>query len=431
MQLYKHQEQVLNDTKDYNKVGYFLDMGLGKTFVAGEKLIQLGNDINLIICQKSMIPMWLNHFKEHYGGILLDLTNKKLFDIFMFEYSSRKSSLSNKLYLTGKSRMIGVINYELAFRRKELLNLKDFTLLLDESSLINNEKAKRSKFVLQMEPENVILLSGTLCNGKYEKLWSQLHLLGWEISKELYERQYIDYEIKMNQGFPIKVIKGYKNVERLKRKLKEHGAIFMKTEEVLDLPKQLFNDIMISSSKEYNQFKKTSMVTLDGKEFVGDMTLTKMLYERMLCGSYNKEKLNTLKDLLESTDDRVIIFYNFNEELWNIKKICCDLERPVCIINGEFKDLNVYETCGNSITLVQYQAGSLGLNLQLANKMIYFTPPLMCDYWLQSSKRINRIGQERTCYYYKLTCKDSIEEKIYTALYKGVDYTNKLFESGE
>lgn len=391
-----------------------------------------------------MIQMWLNHFKTYYGEKCYlapyDLTNKKEYDAFL----KHISEINEVEYLydewTGQtyrdesfdpSTIIAVINYELVFRKKELLNLKEFTLLLDESSLISNEKAKRSKFILKMQPENVILLSGTLCNGKYEKLWSQLHLLGWEISKELYERQYIDYKITMNEGFPIKTIEGYKNVERLKRKLKEHGAIFMKTNEVLNLPEQIFNDITISSSKEYKQFKKTRIITIDGKEFIGDMTLTKMLYERMLCGSYNKEKLSALKDLLESTEDRVIIFYNFNEELWSIQKICDELERPISIVNGEFKDLISYETKENSVTLIQYQAGSLGLNLQLANKMIFFTPPLMCDYWMQSQKRINRIGQEKTCYYHKLICEDSIEERIYEALYKGEDFTNKLFEKGE
>lgn len=80
--------------------------------------------------------------------------------------------------------MIGVINYETAFRRDWLLKLKDFTLMLDESSLITNETAKRSKFILKMQPESVILLSGTPTAGKYERLWSQVQLLGWNITKK-------------------------------------------------------------------------------------------------------------------------------------------------------------------------------------------------------------------------------------------------------
>ena len=39
---------------------------------------------------------------------------------------------------------MGVINYELAFRRPELLKLEHFTLMLDESSMITNPTAKRT-----------------------------------------------------------------------------------------------------------------------------------------------------------------------------------------------------------------------------------------------------------------------------------------------
>lgn len=327
---------------------------------------------------------------------------------------------------------VGVINYELAFRRSELSDLKDFTLMLDESSLIQNENAKRSKFVLnRLSPSNLILLSGTPTSGKYEKLWSQIHLLGWKISKDLYWKQYVDVEYLENQGFPLKIVKGYKNVERLKSKLREHGAVFMKTEEVFDLPEQVFNEVKVNVTKEYGIFKKDKIVSVENVELVGDTTLTKMLYERMLCGQYNKDKLNALKDLLESTEDRVIIFYNFNEELRLIEDICIELDKPVSIVNGQEKDLSCYEEYDNAVTIIQYQAGSMGLNLQKSNKIIYFTPTTSSELFEQSKKRTHRIGQQQTCFYYKLVCKKSIEERIYSTLAMRKDYTDKLFEEQE
>ena len=38
MKLFKHQEDALEQTEQFNHVGYFLDMGLGKTFVGSEKI---------------------------------------------------------------------------------------------------------------------------------------------------------------------------------------------------------------------------------------------------------------------------------------------------------------------------------------------------------------------------------------------------------
>ena len=394
------------------------EMGLGKTYTGGEKLIQLGANINLVICQKSKISDWIEHFDNNYERVLnYDLTNKKFFETFLAEIQE----------LEDWETAVGVINYELAFRRPELSKLKDFTLMLDESSLIQNEQAKRSKFILKkLQPANVILLSGTPTGGKYENLYSQLKLLGWNISKTTYWNTYIDYHYEDMMGFPIKVIDGYKNVERLKRKMREYGCHFLKTEDVLDLPDQIFTTVKIPVSKEYRKFRKDKVVEMDGNTLIGDNTLTKMLYERQLCGQYSKAKLEAFRDLVESTEDRLIVFYNFTAELHEL--LCGLIDRPVSIVNGQDKDLTNYENCGNSITFIQYQAGAMGLNLQKANKIIYYSPPLSSELYEQSKKRINRIGQDRTCYYYNLTVTGSIEDRIYKMLAMRKDYTEKLFE---
>lgn len=419
IELYKFQEEELAATADKNKVAYYLDMGLGKTFVGAEKLIQLGKEMNLIICQKSKVNDWIEHFETYYSDtVVWNLTSKKEFNLF-------------KQFGVEGFTHICIINYELAFRRKELLQLTDFTLMLDESSMIQNEQAKRTKFIMKLNFKNLILLSGTPTSGKYERLWSQLHLLGWNISKELYWRQYVDTEVLDNQGFPIKIVKGYKNVDRLKDKMRNYGCRFLKTGEVFDLPGQVWNEFKVDQTKEYKKFKKDRIVTIDDIELVGDTTLTKLLYERMLCGSYNQYKLEALKDLLESTEDRVIVFYNFNEELRAIEDICIELDKPVSIVNGQTKDLSIYEQYNNSVTLIQYQAGAMGLNLQKANKIVYFTPTLSSELFEQSKKRIHRIGQDRSCFYYKLVVKGSVEEKIYKVLDMRKDYTDELFREEE
>lgn len=384
-------------------------------------MIQLGAKVNLVICQKSKIEDWCSHFYTNYRKqfIIFDLTKKAQYTDFF-----------NGIY--GGYEVIGVINYELAFRRPELAQLTDFTLLLDESSLIQNEQAKRSKFILKkLKPANVILLSGTPTGGKYENLWSQLHLLGWDISKTTYWNTYIDYHFEDYGSVPVRVIDGYKNVERLKRKMREYGCHFLKTEDVLELPDQIFTTVRVSSSKEYRKFRKDRVVEVDGVQLVGDNTLTKMLYERQLCGQYSKDKLEAFRDLVESTEDRLIVFYNFTEELNKLWEYVDSINKPVSVVNGKIKQLVHYEKYDNSITFIQYQAGAMGLNLQKANKIIYYSPPLSSELYEQSKKRTHRINQKSTCYYYNLTVTGSIEEHIYSVLKERRDYTDELFRSLE
>ena len=152
---------------------------------------------------------------------------------------------------------VGVINYDIIFRRPILKNFENFTLMLDESSIIQNEESKRSRFILRhLFPSAVILLSGTPTGGKYEKLWSQMALLGWKIPKKTFYHHFVNYHWDDSEGFPRMIIDGYKNTERLKRKMREYGCQFLKTEEVIDLPKQIDQTIKIATTSDYKLFLK-------------------------------------------------------------------------------------------------------------------------------------------------------------------------------
>lgn len=439
-----HQQKALDLTEGHNRVAYYLDMGLGKTFVGAEKMYLLNNDINLIICQKSKIDDWVEHINTYYPDYsVFDLTKKNQAVRF------RELIETDKFY-DYDLQIVGVINYDLAFRRSYIAHIHNFTLMLDESSLISNEGAKRSKFVLKLNPESVVLLSGTPTAGKYEKLWSQCKLLGWDITKKAFWKSYVDTEWVEQGEFKREVVVGYKNVSHLKKKLAEHGVVFMKTNEVITLPEQVEQNIYVKPIKEYRYFMKNSYLLLDTVnlvqfkddsdyygyddtprvELIGDNSLTKTLYARQLCGQYHREKLEAFKDLLESTEDRLIVFYNFNEELNRLKKICESLGRSVSFVNGSGRSVYAYEEVPNSVTFIQYQAGAMGGNFQKANKIIYFTLPLgkgSCDLWEQSKKRIHRIGQDKTCFYYYLLVKGSFEEKNFAALKEGKELTDELF----
>ncbi|MDK2919763.1 MAG: hypothetical protein PWQ37_2496 [Candidatus Petromonas sp.] len=406
--LYPHQRQALKETQKINRVAYYLDLGLGKTFVGSEKLKELNAPYNLVVCQKSKIKDWAEHFKTYYD-----------YEVIIFKNQSIESIPKHSVI---------IINYDLVWRRKQLQELRDFTLMLDESQYIKNETCNRAKFILSLAPTNVILLSGTPTGGKYEELWSQLKLLGWNISKKLFYKHYTITEKLDMGGFQITVVKGYKNVDRLKEKLKEHGAVFMKSEEVFDLPEQIENMVTVKNTKEYRKFKKDRVITIDDETLVGDTSLTKLLYLRQLSSIYNPNKHQAIKDLLISTEDRVVVFYNFKKELEIIKNICEALEKPISYINGDGTDLKNYEVKNNTVTLVQYQAGASGVNLQRANKIIYPSLPLSSELWMQSKKRIHRIGQSRSCFYYYLITEKSVEEKILEVLKERRDFTLDLFE---
>ena len=110
IKFFPHQQKALNDTEGFDNVAYYLDMGLGKTFVGAEKMVRIGNKVNLLVCQKSKVQDWVEHFRKLYPEYdVEDLTKKNDFETFI------------QTWTIEEGQMIGVINYELAWRRKQLL----------------------------------------------------------------------------------------------------------------------------------------------------------------------------------------------------------------------------------------------------------------------------------------------------------------------
>ncbi|MGJ0165312.1 SNF2-related protein [Staphylococcus hominis] len=406
--LYKHQEKALDQTENFNKVAYYLDMGLGKTFIGSEKLWELNAPYNLVICQKSKIDDWYTHLTDYYS----DDYEVIIFDKQRFEYI--------------KENTILIVNYEKAIVRPELKKLHNFTLLLDESQYIKNVKSQRTKLIINdLHPDNVILLSGTPIDGKYEELITQINLLGWKIKEKMFLSHYTKREWDENE-MKYKII-GYQNVERLKQKLRKYGCVFMKTDEVFELPPQTDIFLKPKKTREYDEFIKEGIIHLEDRTLIAETAAVGSMNARLLCTAFNQNKLAMLKDLIESTEDRLVIFYQYNLEKEAIENLVKELDKPLSYINGEVVDKEAYDNNKNSVTLVQYQSGSFGHNLQKANKIIFFGLPNRVSYFEQSRKRTHRIGQERPCFYYYMLTSGTYEWKIYQTLVNGRDYNDELF----
>ncbi len=424
MGLFAYQQAALDRVGDKRRCAFYHDMGLGKTFTGAEKLM---SDkcwhLALVVCQKSKVADWIDHFRSHYDIDIdiLDLTTPD--GMANFELSMSYPYAQDA---------VGVINYDLLWRRPELQSMKCFALMFDESSLLQNKSSKRTKAAMKLaaRANELVLLSGTPVDGKYERLWTQLRMLGWRIDEKLFWRQYVESETTMREGFPITKVTGYKNEERLVRKMKELGCDFLKTDDVIDLPDQRFIRIGVPMSEYYREFAKTNVITAFGRDFVGDTVFGDLTAKRQLAAAYSPAKINAFGDLLSSTSKRLVVFYNFDVELEGLTEELAKRGRQYGVLNGKKHDLSPFFDTDDGVALIQYQSGAMGVNLQQADTCVYFSPPLASSLFEQSKKRIHRVGQDKPCTYYELVSKGTVEEKIYDTLAMRRDYTEKLFAMG-
>lgn len=412
MGLFAYQQAALDRVGGKRRCAFYHDMGLGKTFTGAEKLMSNRRwKRALVVCQKSKVSDWVDHFEAHYDMPVVDLTKQDVCcDV----------------------EAVMVVNYDLIWRRPQLMELDDLALMFDESSLLQNATSKRTKAAMKLagKADTLVLLSGTPVDGKYERLWTQLRMLGWDIDEKLFWRQYVESETTMREGFPITKVTGYKNEERLVRKMKELGCDFLKTDDVIDLPDQRFIRIDVPMSEYYRKFAKTNVITAFGRDFVGDTVFGDLTAKRQLAAAYSPAKLEAFGDLLDGTSKRLVVFYNFDVELEGLTAELQERHRSYGVLNGKTHGLSPFFDTDDGVALIQYQSGAMGVNLQQADTCVYFSPPLASSLFEQSKKRIHRVGQDKPCTYYELVSKGTVEEKIYDTLAMRRDYTEKLFAMG-
>jgi SNF2 family DNA or RNA helicase len=399
--LFDYQQKIVNDAKCSNAL--FMKMGTGKTITSLRIAEKFKCEKLLVVCLKSKIQDWIDEIEE-------------------------------ETYFCKDEYM--VINYESIWRNTKAL---DFTnnktmIIVDESHKIKNPKSKVSQYMryLGRLTKYKLILTGTPQNEEYYDYWMQMGFIDsptYDIPLKDFEEYYVNYTLDYQAGHFFKRIEGYSNTEKLKNAINEK-AFYKEYESNYGKPIEIFESL--DTPKEYKSFMKIKVY----EDVVADNDMSLRTYLRQCCSGFIKEyqlkdnaKLKWLEDFLEITNDRVVIFVNYNIEIDLIKNLCNKLNRKYSIYNGEIKDLTNFKNENNGIAIVNYASGATGINdLCISNIGIFFSPP-DGDYILfsQAKSRLDRIGQTKQPIFYFLKCKSTIENAIYNAFKNGDNFTNELY----
>ena len=249
--LYKYQRNIVDKYKSKQAFGLWTDMGTGKT------------------------PMSLALAEVNDCDRLVIITlNPKTYETITDEGSWKWWANKYKYELTfydkhdtafGQNPSCFIINYESLFergkRKTQKVTLKhsleqyalncaghNVALIVDESHKVKNLKSQQTTAIEKLQQLlarkarllKTYLLTGTPFTTAYIDLYSQLKLLGCELTK----CQFIDYfcirgEVKGLLGWQQPVV-GYKNLNSLFNLIHRY-AITIKSEDVLQLPEQLYD----------------------------------------------------------------------------------------------------------------------------------------------------------------------------------------------
>ena len=444
---YEHQRNALNESAQKAQWAYFMEMGTGKTKVTIDNLsyLFLKKEIQsvLVIAPKSVYTVWETEIETH-------IPNEITYKIYKWNIDKPKEYEKLNKY---KHLRIFLINVEALSTKRGFegcvdyltKNTKNF-VVLDESTTIKNRSAKRTKNILGLRKLSYIrrILTGSPITKSPLDLFTQCQFLSPELlgfsSYLAFRNRYAEMtDIPVGSGRFISVPKYYKRLEELEIKLKMFSTRIRK-DQCLDLKPKIrqkrYIELEGEHKKIYDRLRLSALAIVEDSTISFSNKLTEIVKLHQVCNGFtkddegkiiglHKQKLNTLDEVLEETDGKVIIWANY---LYNIHEIRDFLvkkygKESVVSIFGEVsvlerknaveriqKDDKCRFLVGNPTT------GGFGLTLTACNTVVYYSNSYDLEVRMQSEDRAHRMGQKESVLYIDIVAKNTLDEAIMKSL---------------
>lgn len=463
---YKHQMACFMLGMKLESFLFFIDMGGGKTKLILDILTNRKHKNKL---QKTLIITpndnvmygWADQVKLHSKDltyVCIEGKRQRRYDLFTTEqkdlYIITYAGLQ-VLFCETKTRE----TYDKKSKSKRILSEKAIKemfvgfnhLILDESQMVKTPTSLTFKICKHLANKTHYRygLTGTPMKDVLD-LWSQFYLIDKGYTLGTSFSFFKEAFLSCKQGYfaPIWTLPK-RNEKWLHKRMKNRSIRYTEEELKLDLPEKVFNTIKFKLSKEqlqdYNKIvqgiKNKNYPSLEIKNiFAALKQITSGFLkidpeEKIFLPYTNNPKLNAMLELLESVPEgRKVIIYN--EFIYSGDLIAALLKK------NKYKFTRLYSKTKNkkeeeekfkyskdhNILVSNSKSGGVGLNLQVANYVIYYEMPVSPITRKQSIKRAHRSGQTRTVFYYDLLAEKTVEQKIYDNLKNNEDIIDKIID---
>lgn len=444
---YEHQRQALETSAEKMQWAYFMEMGTGKTKVTIDNLAYLffKRQVNsaLIIAPKSVYTNWESEIQTHMPDVLKYKIYKwnidKPKDYYALEqFKDLKIFLINVEALSTKRGFDACVEY----LKKNKLNF----VTLDESTTIKNRSAKRTKNILALSKLSHIkrILTGSPITKSPLDLYTQCQFLSPELlgfsSYLAFRNRYAEMtDIPVGSGRFISVPKYYKKLEELETKLKQFSTRIRK-DECLDLKPKVRVKRVIEldgdAKKIYEKLRTSALAIVEDSTISFSNKLTEIIKLHQVCNGFTKDddgqilqlhksKLNTLDEIIQETDGKIIIWANYLYNIHEIKDFLVSKYGPESTVSI-YGDVNVedrqaavkriQEDDKTKFLVANPTTGGFGLTLTACNTVIYYSNNYNLEVRMQSEDRAHRIGQKGTVVYIDIVAKNTLDEAIMKSL---------------
>ena len=437
----QYQNRILEELKDEPAIALFMGTGTGKTLTSLFRFVQNPTDKLLIICPKKVVTQWEDVIRQFDNTL----------DIMKFKKTSTATA-KNQTILSETADVI-IVNFEIIHKLPALITVvnHNWTVIVDESHKIKELGTRKSpvkvtKAVLtigMLTPYKTILTATPTQKsyGGYIDYFTQLKFLGkMPMNLTDFKQRYcLEKDLVLpGRPYPIKEIIGYVRTHELDDLLLKVGRryvpkkgdfdpehIKVKIDRASAYPKLLREKVYYDILLDNVARKRIALKTLtSGTIFGYNEFKHKYSYED------NTNKLDWLEEFLSNTDETVVIYYQYNSELYDLKKLMEKMNKTYVTINGETKDKYQAIKANYNVLLGQYQAAAESLDgiQHKSHIAIFYSMPESSLLYKQALGRIDRIGQTKVPIYYYLVMEKTIDDTIYNMIEKKIEFSEEVLD---
>ncbi|WVR09439.1 hypothetical protein IAU60_006506 [Kwoniella sp. DSM 27419] len=146
------------------------------------------------------------------------------------------------------------------------------------------------------------------------------------------------------------------------------------------------------------------------------MNAARPLPEIMYTRSHSAKVNRVIRTILEADKDDKFVIFGDSYELGHLTEILDLVDVSAVFVGGDAKNrrlaLDRFQKAETRVCLLDPKIGARGLNLVVANRVIFLQPIWNLDVQAQAIKRVHRIGQTRPTTIHILVMEDTFEEDI-------------------
>lgn len=427
-QPHEYQKRATQFIIDNRYCALFLDMGLGKTVSTLTAIDILKNDYLeidkvLVVAPKSVaLNTWSGETAKW------DHLRKLRISVAMGTAAQRTKAIERDadIYVTNRDNVKWIVDYF----KKEPWPFD--TVVLDESSSFKNPSSQRFKALRKIRPQlrRVIELTGTPSPNGLMDLWPQIWLLdmGERLGRTLgsYRSEFFTAG-RRNGAVVYDWIARPGARQRISKRLADI-SMSMQASDYLDMPDVIDGGLALAlppdEMRDYLAFQREQLMQLDNTdiEAVTAAALTNKLLQYTGGALYDDQhnwhevstaKLEALQDIVESTDESVLIYYQYQSEKDRILKMLPD----AVTFTGEPELLESWNAGKIRLMLAHPASVAYGLNMQAGGHIIvWYTPTWNLELYMQANARLHRQGQTKPVVIYHLIAAGTIDERVMQAL---------------